>query len=332
LNVWRRSIWPLRVGWRRVWTIIVGGTIRLRIGRRSVGPLGVRIRRTCGRRTVIALIVRSIVVRGSVRLHVRGRRVRAVSIGSIIIGRTVRLPIVVGPVRVRWWRCWPVIWLNVASLRCLILLLPRTINVLRWRSAVPRISLLGRCWPRRRSHPHRHCSSGLLGLRRAHLRNCWRLATILADELLLPVDTRRRRWRRCPSNHSATHNLLGGTGLCWPAAPCEGLPFGWNRRCSRRDLCVGDLPFVNAHNVPAHRLRPCHYLRGRSGHRARNALVYIRHVVDRRLVDDHVVVIVVDHGGVHRSIRDVHVVHVGAANVIRRDIDFARPQREPAHG
>ena len=182
LHVWRWSVWSLRIRWRRIWPfairwtvrlcirgcsvrpvsiwpLIIRWSVRLHTRRRSVWPLRIRIGRPCGRRTVVAL-VRPVSARRSVGLRVRRYRVRALR-----IRRTIRLRIVVWPVRVRRRRRRPVIWLNVT------LLLRRTVTVLRGRCPVIHISLGGRGRSRRRSHPYRSCGSRLLSLHRPHLRN-----------------------------------------------------------------------------------------------------------------------------------------------------------------
>src|SRR5258706_807329 len=49
-------------------------------------------------------------------------------------------------------------------------------------------------------------------------------------------------------------------------------------------------------------------------------VVYVRVVIDVRYVCN-----------VHRSVRHVDVLHVARAGAIGRNVNFARPQREPRH-
>jgi hypothetical protein len=95
---------------------------------------------------------------------------------------------------------------------------------------------------------------------------------------------------------------------------------------SRRDLLGIDR---NCRTV--HRLRTGEGLLRNSRHCAPYIPVGIVDVGDiGRLVDDGGVVDVGDGGVVHRCVADVDAVHVFAADVIRRDVNFARAEREPA--
>ncbi len=91
-----------------------------------------------------------------------------------------------------------------------------------------------------------------------------------------------------------------------------------------------NLPFIHTNDVSSDRLRGRQDLRGCRSHCTRHALIYIRHVVDRRLIHHHRVVVVVHHGCVYRRVCDVHVVHVVAAYPVGRNVNFTRSQREPA--
>ena len=64
--------------------------------------------------------------------------------------------------------------------------------------------------------------------------------------------------------------------------------------------------------------------------RLRYALIDVGHVGHGGFVDHRGVVIVVHDGGVDRGVCHVDVVHVVAADVIRRHVDFSRTEREPA--
>ena len=60
------------------------------------------------------------------------------------------------------------------------------------------------------------------------------------------------------------------------------------------------------------------------GHRSDIILV---HVGD--FIDVHIVVDVSDIDDVHRCVRDIHVLHIAHARAVRRNVHFARTQREP---
>ena len=93
----------------------------------------------------------------------------------------------------------------------------------------------------------------------------------------------------------------------------------------------GDLTGVDADHVARNRLTRAEGLRRSGNDCARHALIYVGHIVDGGFVDHDSVVVIVYDGGVHRSVGDIHVSYVSAADVIGRHEDFTRTEREPTH-
>jgi hypothetical protein len=64
-----------------------------------------------------------------------------------------------------------------------------------------------------------------------------------------------------------------------------------------------------------------------------NIPVRVVHVGNVRgsIIDDRGVVDIGDGGGIHRGVADIHLIHVAAADLVRRHVDFARTQWEPSH-
>jgi len=141
------------------------------------------------------------------------------------------------------------------------------------------------------------------------LRDGQRLATVVFDRLLPKFEWRRRGWRRRPSHHGsrmhrggwlskndwgrAEHRLFrghhsGGQGTYWRA---------------------GYGALIDFYQVSLHRLRGRKCLRARRRYRTGNGAIDIRDI-HGLLVDDDRVVNVIDHGRVHRGVRDIDVAHV----------------------
>jgi hypothetical protein len=153
--------------------------------------------------------------------------------------------------------------------------------------------------------------------------------------LLLFCKWHRRRWRRPLRYYLPIHYGLRRRGHM----TCG--------RClrSQHGLLRGNYGNSGAHRRAGNLLwsyrngRVGHGLRGRKGalwnhrHRALNIPVHIVHVRDvgGPIVDDRVVVNVRDGRGVDRGVADVHLVHVATADLLRRYVNFTRPQREPSH-
>ena len=117
-------------------------------------------------------------------------------------------------------------------------------------------------------------------------------------------------------------------------------------RCRRLGRCDGpradDAPLHRRHRKVALHFRRLHLLRidadGGGAHGTRVHERVMRNRGDRSnislvdvgdLGDVHVVVDVRDVDDVHRRIRDVHLLHVALARAVRRNVHFARAEREP---
>lgn len=249
------------------------------------------------RRPVVSFVVRSI-----------GLRV----VWSFSVGRRIARPIVL----------LSIILLLIAGR------LHRPIRILRRRRSVL-------CVLRRRCHRpcrgcHAHSWLRLLLLNLADLRNRHRAATVFLNSRLLPLESCGRRRRSSLGDDRAGDHPLGRSGAGRAACPQNSL---LGRRRSRRrngNLCIGYLALIYPYDVVVHCLSAGEGLPGGRGDRSGSGFIHVPDVRDV-FVDHYSVVVVVDDGRVHRSIRDVHVVHVGATHVIRRHVDFTRSQREPPH-
>ena len=170
--------------------------------------------------------------------------------------------------------------------------------------------------------------SRVLDLCSAHFRDGRWPAAIGLNLLLLLYegDRSRRRWR------------LGHDGAflkpCWrsrcnlSASTNYASLLRSNRRRGRIDLRGLNFPAINFHHVMPDRARRGKGFVRCGGYAVRRGLVHVFDVGDVFVDDDSVVVIIYDRG-VHRRIRDVDVSNVGAADAIRRHVDFTRRQREP---
>ena len=174
-----------------------------------------------------------------------------------------------------------------------------------------------------------------LALLLAHFRNRDGPAAIGLDELLLLLETSRRRRWRCLRHDATALEYCGGPNPGRRAGTEDGLlRRRGHGRHSNRNWGVDNFPLVDFDHVLAHGLSRGEGLMGSGGHRAGNALVDILDVADAdvvTVVDDRGVVDVSDIRVVDGGIRYVHVIHVRAANLIRRHVDLARPQWEPRH-
>jgi hypothetical protein len=311
----------LHIRWRIVWPVASGRPIRLHTRRRIIRPfvtgrpvirlyVGWRIVRPVIRicwsrrwRTIRALIVRALVGRLSIR--------------PVSVRRAIGLH-VTRPIGIRGWCGLPVI------LRGIIRLLPRSILVLRRYGSIARV-LLRSSGPRGRGNPH--CSLGpLLLLNLAHLRDREWSPPVLLNGGLLSLKSWRRRRRSALRHNRAVYDRIWRSDGTRPTRADDGLPRGLNGRGGCNDRSVSHFPFVHPHHVVVHGLSAGKRLRGSSGHRARNSLIYIGNVRDVHVfIDHHVVVVIVDDGGVHSCVRNVDLVHVGAAHSVRRHVNLTRP-------
>jgi len=229
--------------------------------------------------------------------------------------------------RIRWWlfgpcrrRSWPI---TVVGCR-------RT----------PRF-----CWP------IRCCCGGSRFARRSllHHRRAWadcgayfgqlwssqRHTGTLLENLLTRGEWRRCwRWRR-PGNHRSTDNCSGRR--------CHSIrSVGVNsqhRLLRRRDGGSGNhrspckLLRIDGNRAARYWLRSPKRLLRDGRHASVNVPVYIREVVDRRIVSDNRRVIDVRNCClVDRGVRDVDPIHICRTHVIGRNVDFARTEREPGDG
>ncbi len=212
---------------------------------------------------------------------------------------------------------------------------------------VPRLSWLVNSIRRRRHLSRRRGNSngrlGLLRLQLANLRYRYRFAAICLNRLVLLGEGRRWRRRRGLGDHGPILERGRGldSGRCAPAE--HALLLRNHRRSSDIHWRARHFPGVHFDHVFRHRLcRSEGFVRG-GGHGARYALIDIFNVCDIRVVHDvrvvhsdvfvhhGVVVVVVHNRRVHRSIRNIYVVHVSAADGIGRHVDFTRSQGEPGN-
>src|SRR5580658_10699171 len=144
------------------------------------------------------------------------------------------------------------------------------------------------------------------------------------------LDRSRRRRRRPHRNHGTTKNRSRRLDRHWPSSTNHA---GANR-LSRHYVTYrrgGDFPGAHFHHVLRHRPRVHESVARHYCHSVGHALIDVGDVVNRRSVDDHRVVDVRHLRNAHRCIRDVHIVHIGAAHAISRQIDLAWCEREPPH-
>jgi len=183
---------------------------------------------------------------------------------------------------------------------------------------------------RRRSDTHwSHIGAWLLGLQLAGLRDRNGLPFIGLDGRLPLRKRQRSGWRRRLGDDGTRLNR-GGRLIAGGGTSAEDRLFRRND-CGRTDgdLRCGHFALINAYHIAPNGLSGDEVLTGSGGDPAGDALVYIGYIGDV-FVDHGGVVVVVDHRLIHGGVRNVHVVNVGAADVIRRHVDFARSQWEPS--
>src|SRR6267378_3783730 len=315
------------------------------VGRARSGrtvPIGVRIRIGIRVRVGVGIWIhvgvrRPIVVYRSVHVRVGVR----IDVG-IWIHVGVRRPIVV-----RWGvNVWIVVYrrvhirIDVGARRAIVVLLHASVSSLRISLLLitgPRISRLhvSGLWARGHSgwrrHPHRHyVVVGLLRLQLADLRiRNW--LPFIGFDSCLTLRKRQRSGRRGRLGNNRTRldrsgRLIANGG----AATKNSLLRRHDGGPSNGYLRCGHFPLINPNHVAPNRLSGTEGLAGSRGDPACDTLVHISYV-GNVFVDDGGVVIIVDHGLIHRRIGNVYVVDVGAARMIGRHINFTRPQREPSN-
>src|SRR6266403_614524 len=232
------------------------------------------------------------------------------------------------------------IWIDVGARRAIVVLLHASVSSLRISLMLitgPRISRLhvSGLWARGHSggrrHPHRHyVVVGLLGLQLADL--CIRNGLpFIGFDSCLTLRKRQRSGRRRRLRDDRTRLDRSGRLITHGAAATknsllrrhDGGPSNGYLRC-------GHFSLINPNHVASNGLSGAEGLAGSRGDPACDTLVHIRYV-GNVFVDDGGVVIIVDHGLIHRRIGNVYVVDVGAARMIGRHINFTRPQREPSN-
>ncbi|PYT47146.1 MAG: hypothetical protein DMG47_02490 [Acidobacteria bacterium] len=169
-----------------------------------------------------------------------------------------------------------------------------------------------------------------LDLTSAHLRDGRRPSAIGLNDLLL-FDERSGGWRRSgPGDNCAVHCDRRRTHARFRTGAEHAALLRCNGGRGRIDLRRLKFPAINLHHVLSDRLsrRKC-FVRS-DGDSVRGSLVHVSDVGDI-LVDDDVVVVVVDNDVVHRRVGNIDVCNVGAADAIRRHVDFTRRKREPGH-
>src|SRR6266478_5110591 len=272
------------------------------------------------RRPVV--VYRSVHVRVGVRIDVR-----------VWIHVGVRRPIVVH----RGVNVWIVVYrrvhirIDVGARRAIVVLLHAPVPWLRISLLLisgPRISRLHvsrlrtRSHSGRRRHPHRHyVVVWLLGLQLADLGIRNGLPFVGLDGCLTLRKRQRsgRRRRLCDDRTRLDRSgrLIAHGG----AATKNSLPRRHDGGSCNGYLRCGHFPLINPNHVAPNGLSGAEGLAGSRGDPACDTLVHIRYV-GNVFVDDGGVVIVVDHGLVHRRIGNVYVVDVDAARMIGRHIDW----------
>src|SRR5882762_7245177 len=298
-------IW-IHVGVRR--PIVVYRSVHVRVGVRIDVCIWIHV----GVRRPI-VVYRSVHVRAGVRIDV-----------CIWIHVGVRRPIVVyRSVHVRVGvRIDVCIRIDVGARRAIVVLLHASVSWLRISLLLisgPRISGLNvsRLRTRGRSgwrrHPHRHyVVVWLLGLHLADLRIRNGLPFIGFDSCLTlrkrQRSGRRRRLRDDRTRLDRSGRLIAHGG----AATKNSLLRRHDGGPSNGYLRCGHFPLINPNHVAPNGLSGAEGLAGSRGDPACDTLVHIRYV-GNVFVDDGGVVIIVDHGLIHRRIGNVYVVDVGAA-------------------
>src|SRR5882762_6645789 len=289
------GIW-VRVGVRR--PIFVYRGVHVWVGVRIDVGIWIRV----GVRRPI-VVYRSVHVRAGVRIDVH-----------VWIHVGVRRPIVV-----RWGvNVWIVVYrrvhirIDVGVRRAIVVLLHASVSWLR----ISRLNVSGlrtRGHSGGRRHPHRHyVVVGLLGLQLADLRiRNW--LPFIGFDSCLTLRKRQRSGRRGRLGNNCTRLDRSGRLITHGGAATK------NSLLRRHDggpsngyLRFGHFPLINPNHVAPNRLSGAEGLAGSRGDPACHTLVHISYV-GNVFVDDGGVVIIVDHGLIHRRIRNVYVVDVGAA-------------------
>src|SRR5579872_735515 len=159
-----------------------------------------------------------------------------------------------------------------------------------------------------------------------------RLLVQTPPSLRLPLlnRTRRRRWSSY-CNHGAADYGSRRPDRSWPARP-QHTRANRFRSYHTAHWSRGNFPGIHPHYVLRHGTRIHKRFMRDDRHAIRDVLVHVRNVVDGRVaIDDYRVVYVRDPRDIHRGVGDVHVVHVRAAHMVSRDVDFSGSQREPSH-
>ena len=168
----------------------------------------------------------------------------------------------------------------------------------------------------------------------SHFAPRQRLSRMCCQSLLLVCKWhRRRRWRPLrdhrPVHHClrrCSHTIRGCKLRSQYAVPCR------SHRNPRAHRGTSNLPRVHSDRCSAHRLRARERALRNRHHRTPHIPVRVSHIRDvRGLVDDCGVVHVRDLDVIDRRIANVHPVHILAADVVRRHINFPRTQRKPSH-
>src|SRR6266403_1436197 len=323
------------------------------VGRARSGrtvPIGVRIRIGIRVRVGVGIWIDVRVwihvgVRRPIVIH-RSVHVRA----GVGIWIDVRIWIHVGvrrPVIVRWGvNVWIVVYrrvhirIDVGARRAIVVLLHASVSWLHISlllipaTRISRLNVSGlrtRGHSGGRRHPHRHyVVVGLLRLQLADLRIRNGLPFIGFDSCLTlrkrQRSGRRRRLRDDRTRLDRSGRLITHGG----AATKNSLLRRHDGGPSNGYLRCGHFPLINPNHVAPNGLSGAEGLAGSRGDPACDTLVHIRYV-GNVFVDDGGVVIIVDHGLIHRRIGNVYGVDVGAARMIGRHINFTRPQREPSN-
>src|SRR5579859_1446736 len=150
--------------------------------------------------------------------------------------------------------------------------------------------------------------------------------------LSLPLLNRTRRRRRSSHrNHHAADYCSRRPRRSWPART-QHTRANRFRSYHTAHWSRSNFPGIDPHYVLRHGTRIHKRLMRDHRHAIGDMLVHVRDVVDRRVaIHDHCVIDVRDSRDIHRGVGDVHVVHVRAADMVSRNINFSRSQREPSH-
>src|SRR5579859_4874566 len=170
------------------------------------------------------------------------------------------------------------------------------------------------------------------GLNLARLRNTDGSAAIRLNGRLLLRKRCGRRRRRVLCHDGPAGQCCRRLHRCSSAGTEHAALLRDNAGASRCNASR-KVAFVDAHHVVVHRLRGCKRGLRRRCDGVVNVLILVRNVRHvHSLVHVNVVVDVRDLRAIdNRRIRNVHVLHVRRADVIRRAIDVTWSKREPRH-